>query len=175
MNKKNIIIGAVILLILSFFSIKSYLMIEEDQKKYKTLREQQKSSKMDHEEEAYYQQKDQEESASKQKVFVYSSDYYDIEYPDGSMITKQEVTYHTFDFNNKTVTQNSELNGERFIITYPFKEMYEEKGLIATTYVLKVGTLGVKEIWWSPEVKNLGYDYDDGKRIACYGVKIKAD
>ncbi|UAB74308.1 hypothetical protein [Mesoflavibacter sp. SCSIO 43206] len=164
MNKKNIIIGAIILLILSFFSIKSYLMIEEDQKKYKILREQQKSSK-----------KDQEEPASKQKVFVYSSDYYDIEYPDGSMITKNEVTYHTFDFNNKTVTQNSELNGERFIITYPFKEMYEVKGLIATTHVLKVGTLGLKEIWWSPEVKNLGYDYDDGKRIACYGLKIKAD
>jgi hypothetical protein len=31
-----------------------------------------------------------------------------------------------------------------------------------------VNTLGVKEIWYSFDVPNLGYDYDDGSRIACY-------
>jgi len=43
--------------------------------------------------------------------------------------------------------------------------MYVEKGMLTITYVLKVETLGLKEVWCSPDVPNLGYDYDDGKRI----------
>lgn len=86
------------------------------------------------------------------------------------MITKREITYHTFDFKNKSVTQRSRLNGQEVTMVYPFYEIYEEKGVLASTTVLVVNTLGVKEIWFSSEAPNLGYDYDDGTRIACYDL-----
>jgi len=184
-NKKHLIIGGIIVLILGFFGTKSYLSIEKGQEKYRNSKSQseniQNSSELNeyetnaknYEVESDYKKSENQSPFAGQKVFTYSSDNYDIEMPNGSMITKDELTYHTFDFNKKTVTQNSVLNGKRINITYPFKGMYEEKGLVATTYVLKVGTLGLKEIWWSPDVPNLGYDYDDGKRIACYDLKIK--
>ena len=185
MNKKHIIIGGIIVVILGFFGTKSYLSIEKDQEKYRNSKNQAEkktnSSKLNDlntEGKNYEFESDNSTSENQSKfagqtVFTYSSDNYDIEMPNGSVTTKHELTYHTFDFNKKTVTQISVLNGERINVTYPFYGMYEEKGLIATTYVLKVGTLGLKEIWWSPDVPNLGYDYNDGKRIACYDLKIK--
>jgi len=82
--------------------------------------------------------------------------------------TNHETTYHTFDFINNTVTMKSPLHGEWVTITYPVNGFYAQEGLAATTFVLVVGQLGVKEIWFSPDVQNLGYDYEDGSRIACY-------
>jgi len=88
--------------------------------------------------------------------------------------TNHEITYHTFDFINLNVTQKSPLNGQWVTITYPMKGFYKEKGIAATTYVITVNQLGVKEIWFSPDVPNLGYDYEDGTRISCYNVtKVK--
>jgi curved DNA-binding protein CbpA len=88
--------------------------------------------------------------------------------------TNNEVTYHTFDFNTKTVTEKTKMNGEWIKLTYPMHGFYQESGTAATTYVISVGVLGVKEIWFSPDVPNLGYDYDDGSRIVCYGLtKVK--
>jgi hypothetical protein len=175
-NKKHLIIGGIIFLILCFFGFNNYQMIEKQNSKYKIERE-----KYNSENEVYLKAKSDKvetESSSKEspfkgkKVFTYSSQSYDIE-KNNRMLTKNELTYHTFDFNKKTVTQNSIMNGKRINMIYPFKDMYEEKGLLATTYVLKVNTKGVKEIWWSPDVPNLGYDFDDGTRIACYDLKIK--
>lgn len=107
-------------------------------------------------------------------VFIYKSFNYDIEYPNGEVERVDEITYHTFDMDQKIVVQSSQLFEERFEIVYPFNGMYTETGLIgsAKTHVLEVNTLGCKEIWWSPDVPNLGYDYNDGKRIACYDLEI---
>jgi len=170
MNKKQFIIGGILIAVLTFFGTKSYLTIEKQNAKYETLENQSKQTS------AKYVDKEKQtkqQNFDGQKVFTYSSSFYDIERSNGSVITKNELTYHTFDFNKKTVTQSSLLNGRRINTIYPFNEMYEEKGLLATTYVLTVNTLGVQEIWWSPDVPNLGYDYDDGTRIACYDLKIK--
>lgn len=112
--------------------------------------------------------------AIEKTVYKYSSNSYDIE-KNGQVITKTELTYHTFDFNRNIVTQNSTVNGQRIKLTYPFTEMYEEKGLAATTYVLPVNVNGCREIWWSPDIPNLGYDYDDGTRIACYDLQLVSD
>ncbi|MAC93923.1 MAG: hypothetical protein CMC96_00330 [Flavobacteriales bacterium] len=107
-------------------------------------------------------------------VFIYKSYNYDIEYPNGEVERVDEITYHTFDMDKKIVVQSSQLFEERFEMVYPFNDIYTETGLIgnAKTHVLKVNTLGCKEIWWSPDVPNLGYDYDGGKRIACYDLEI---
>lgn len=175
-NKNHLIIAGIIFLILGFYGTKNYFSIETEQKKYLNLENQPENKQKPPDLNEFETDNSTSESSSKyagQKKFTYSSDNYDIEMPNGSIITKDELTFHTFDFNKKTVTQSSVLNGRRINITYPFHGMYEEKGLVATTYVLKVGTLGLKEIWWSPDVPNLGYDYDDGKRIACYDLKIK--
>lgn len=157
MNLKQLIIGGIIGLILGIFGTQSYLSLEKGQEKYGNLESQSNNTQNSSELNEYKTDNKKSETKSPfagQKVFTYSSDNYDIEMPNGSMIRKDELTYHTFDFNKKTVSQSSILNGKRINITYPFKGMYEEKGLVATTYVLKVGTLGLKEIWWSPDVPN---------------------
>jgi hypothetical protein len=59
-------------------------------------------------------------------------------------------------------------NGLRF--KYPIKGIYQEEGILATTYVIQVHANGVEEIWFSLDVPNLGYDYSDGTRIACYEI-----
>lgn len=178
MNKKYLILGGAIFLILCFFGYNSYQSIETQNTKFENPKDTHGNFN-----ESDINSKDLNELVTdnsmfgkssdfqNQKIFSYSSDFYDIE-KGAQMITKTELTYHTFDMNKKTVTQNSILNGKRVNITYPFKNMYEEKGLLSTTYVLVVNTNGLKEIWWSPQVPNLGYDYDDGTRIACYDLKI---
>lgn len=142
MNNKQLIIGGIIILVLGFFGVRSYQSIENQNSKYKTLETTQEKKPPKNK-----PRKATKSSFTGQKIFTYSSYSYDIERSNGSMITKMEKTFHTFDFNKKTVTQNSILNGKRVDITYPFKDMYEEKGALATTYVLKVNTSGVKEIW----------------------------
>jgi hypothetical protein len=102
------------------------------------------------------------------KIFTFKSTLNDKEENGQIIQTNHETTYHKFDFVNKTVTQTSPLNGEWITITYPISGIYEEKALLATTYVLVVGEMGVKEIWFNPVRQNLGYDYVDGSRIACY-------
>ena len=206
MEKKQLIIGGVILIILSFFGYRNYQYMEKESIQYEKeekkreqnapintksdyeYREKQSSQYTDEEIKRVQNIKEQRKSDyqnnvtkktisknsnKEKKIFIYSSDFYDIERPNGRVNTIDELTYHTFDFNKNIVTQNLVLNGERINITYPFTSMYEENGMLGTTYVLTVNTLGVKEIWWSPDVPNLGYDYDDGTRIACYDVKLR--
>lgn len=104
------------------------------------------------------------------KIFTYKSKLNDKEFNGETVHTNHETTYHTFDFTNMTVTNKSKLNGKWVSFKYPIKGFYQEKGLAATTYVIVVGTLGVKEIWFSPDVPNIGYDFDDGSRLACYKI-----
>ena len=184
MNRNQKIIGGIVVFILVFFGAKNYLQLEKENAKNNnseinnnknietnsTNNPNSESNQNDIENKS-----DIEKFETEKKIFTYSSEFYDIEKQDGSVNTKREVTYHTFDFNKRIVTQNSILNGKRVIMSFPFYEMYEENGLAATTYVLKVNTLGLKEIWWSPNVPNLGYDYEDGTRIACYDLKVQIE
>lgn len=102
--------------------------------------------------------------------FTYKSTTNDKEFNGQIVQTNHETTYHTFDFKNRIVKCKSPINGRWLTETYPMNGFYVEKGILATTYVIVVGTLGVQEIWWSPDVPNLGYDFDDGSRIACYEI-----
>lgn len=105
--------------------------------------------------------------------FSFKSTYYDKEINGKASFTYNETTYHTFDFVKMIVIQQSYVNGKLLSFKYPIKGFYKEQGLKASTYVIIVGELGIKEIWFSPDVPNIGYDYDDGTRIACYGVTNK--
>ncbi len=107
------------------------------------------------------------------KVFTWKSTLNDKEINGEIIQTNHETSYHTFDFINKTVTQKSILNSQWITITYPMNGFYEQKGLLATTFVITVNDLGVNEIWFSPDVPNLGYDYSDGSRIACYELTLE--
>ncbi len=51
------------------------------------------------------------------------------------------------------------------------KDSYKEEGLLATTYVITVHDQGLKEVWFSIEANNLGYDFLDGSRFAYYEVR----
>lgn len=103
------------------------------------------------------------------KKVTFKSTYYDKEKNNIILNTNHEITYHTIDFNRRIVTQKSQLNGRWIEYKYPINGFYEE-GL---TNVIIVNDLGVKEIWFSPTMLNLGYDYMDGSRIACYGLSVE--
>lgn len=109
---------------------------------------------------------------SMNKVYSYISYENDKEINGTIIQTNKETTYHTFDFQNKIVTCKTKTNGKMMTFKYPINGFYKQEGLVATTYVIEVNTLGVKEIWFSPDVPNLGYDYDDGSRIACYNLEL---
>lgn len=179
MDRKQKIVVGIVVLILIVFGTNNYLSFEKENKKQKLDNISNSNEEKDNYENDTRKQKlieskiENQNFITENKVFTYSSEFYDVENPDGTVNTKQELTYHTFDFNKKIVTQNSFLNGNRMIMKFPFYEMYKEKGIAATTYVLKVNTQGLKEIWWSPDVPNLGYDYEDGTRIACYDLKVE--
>jgi hypothetical protein len=114
--------------------------------------------------------KAKEENALNGQRFTFKSTLNDNEY-DGQIVqTNHETTYHIFDFINMTVTQKSMLDGKWIAIKYPINGYYKQAGILATTYVLEVNEQGVKEIWFCPEVPNLGYDFTDGTRIACYEI-----
>lgn len=102
------------------------------------------------------------------KRFTYISYLNDKELNGEIIQTNHEITYHTFDFINKKIIFKANIVGGEFKIEYVMKDFYEESGIAATTYVVIVNSNGVKEIWFSPDVPNLGYDYSDGTRIACY-------
>ncbi|MET4081127.1 hypothetical protein ABIB40_001072 [Pedobacter sp. UYP30] len=106
----------------------------------------------------------------KGKKFTFKSTSYDKELNGVTIEARDEVSYHQFDFVNMIVTQKPLYDGEWVEFSYPIVSSYKEKGIAATTYVLIIGSMGVKEIWFSPDVPNLGYDYIDGSTIACYGI-----
>lgn len=103
------------------------------------------------------------------KKVTFKSTYYDKERNNVILNTNNEISYHTFDFKKRIVIQKSLLNGKWIEITYPINGFYED-GL---TYVIIVNDLGVNEIWFSPTMLNLGYDFMDGSRIACYGLSVE--
>ena len=104
--------------------------------------------------------------------FKFKSNSYDVEKPVNVInSTLKDITYHTFDFANRVVTFNGvKSNGETFSKTYTMKSFYKESGLLGETYVMVVNENGVKEIWFSVEGNNLGYDLEDGSRLAFYDI-----
>lgn len=89
--------------------------------------------------------------------------------------TSSELMFHTINLDNNTVTHKFQIDAKWKEITYPFSGYYKEEGSFYTTMVLQVGVKGVKEIWWTPEVNNLGYDFDDGNRLVSYDLERITD
>lgn len=111
-------------------------------------------------------------SSSFSQIYKFKSTNYDIEKPNvAEYKTYYDVTYHTFDYDNLMVTFEGEnSNGAQTIIKYPMKSFYKETGLFAETWMIVVDLKGVKEIWFSVQANNLGYDLEDGTRIAYYDL-----
>jgi ribosomal protein S27E len=101
-------------------------------------------------------------------VYKFSSTYNDLEDSKDIIKTNRELTYHTFDFNKKTVTQRGQSKSGQWVdLTFPMKSFRQE----GVTYVIKVDYNGITEIWFSPIMNNLGYDFYNGQRISFYGIK----
>ena len=100
-------------------------------------------------------------------VYKFRSTYNDLEDSKDIIKTNREITYHTFDFNKMTVTQRGQTkSGEWVDLTFPMKSFMQE----GVTYVITVDNKGITEIWFSPIMNNLGYDFFNGQRIAFYGI-----
>jgi hypothetical protein len=85
--------------------------------------------------------------------------------------TNIEKTIHYFDLKNNKIRLKTFILDKMIQYEYNIKDYYLQEGLAAKTHVFVIEDLGVKEIWISFDVPNLGYDYDDGSRIACYDLK----
>lgn len=109
-------------------------------------------------------------SSSSKNVHTFKSTLNDRERNGQILETSSEPMFHKIDPNNKTVTHSFQIDGIWKEIVYPFSEYYKEEGILHTTMVLKVGDKGVKEIWWTPEVNNLGYDFYNGNRLVSYDL-----
>jgi len=122
-----------------------------------------------------YQENDSSKSSfNNEPTLVYKlrSTSYDIEKPNSSSYqTVNEITHHVFDFEKQKVTfKGVNSNGKYTTISYQIKNSYKETGLLAETWVLVIRQYGIKEIWFSPQANNLGYDLEDGTRLAFYGI-----
>lgn len=104
------------------------------------------------------------------KILILKSKLNDKEFNGKIIQTNIEESTHKFDFKNKLVTLETVVDGEILNFKYPMRGFYKQKGIMSVTNVIIVKTLGVKEIWFNLELPNLGYDYDDGSRIACYEI-----
>lgn len=84
--------------------------------------------------------------------------------------TNKEVTYHIFDYSNKTVTfiAKSKSSGEWTKQSFTF-DSYNEDG---EYIVLVCKGQAVNEIWASMEGTNLGYDFYNGLRMAFYELEV---
>jgi hypothetical protein len=91
----------------------------------------------------------------------------DIERSGKKTITKNVISYHTIDLNRKIITyEGINPSGEKVKITYPIKSSYQD----GVTSVIVTNSKGLKEFWFSTAMNNLGYDYLDGTRLACYNL-----
>ncbi len=101
------------------------------------------------------------------QVYKFKSTETDVEKPGKEAQTLYEVTYHTFDYNNlQVIYEGVNSKGEKTKVVYPMKSFYKD----GVTTVIVVNAKGVKEIWFSVVVNNLGYDLMDGTRLACYEI-----
>lgn len=104
-------------------------------------------------------------------ILIFKSNFYDIEQYGDIVQTVYTTSIHVFDFHKKIITRKI-LKDETWVIaSYDMNEFYKQTGLAATTYVFTINDNEVKEIWFCPYVPNLGYDYIDGSRLACYEIK----
>ena len=174
-----LILGILGIVALIFFGIRSHGIIEEQNAPYKI-----NPSGIDAREAAVPSQEKEISSpiqpikksptlpsSSSKNVHTLKSTLHDKERNGEILQTSSEIMYHTIDLNKLTVTHRFQVDGSWKEIVYPFSEYYKEEGNFYTTMVLKVGVKGVKEIWWTPEVNNLGYDFYDGNRLVSYDLE----
>lgn len=101
------------------------------------------------------------------QVYKFKSTETDVEKPGKEVQTLYEVNYHTFDYNKlQVIYEGVNSKGEKTKVVYPMKSFYKD-GL---TNVIVVDAKGIKEIWFSIVINNLGYDLMDGTRLACYDI-----
>ncbi|MCO5249424.1 MAG: zinc ribbon domain-containing protein [Chitinophagales bacterium] len=146
----------------------SLILKAETQKYYKELEEKHaQKEKLAEQEKRLHQDNKTQKSTSKTK-FSFKSTLGDEERNGVIINTYHEVTYHTIDLQNKTVSLTTKSKGKWIKQIYHFDGIYKEEALLATTYVLQVGNNGVIEIWWNSVKGNIGYDLVDGTRLAFY-------
>jgi hypothetical protein len=104
------------------------------------------------------------------EILLLKSKFNDKEFKGKIVQTNLEETIHKLDFKKKMVTLETIVDGQVLSFKYPMNGFYKQKGIVSETNVIIVNSLGVKEIWFNLEIRNLGYDYDDGLRIACYEI-----
>jgi len=111
-------------------------------------------------------------NGKKSDIFTFKSNYCEVSVHglDG-VEERNNIVYHTFDLGRMVITLSMVLNGYESNKSYPVKSVQMEKKSGHTIYKMNIGVLRVNEIWFSPAIGNLGYEYSDGKQIAYFKVK----
>lgn len=100
-------------------------------------------------------------------TYVFKSSHNDLEDEHDILQTSREVTYHTFNFEDRLIiTEAQQSDGGWKTFRLPMKSSYKD----GMTYVIEVNQDGYTEAWFSPTMNNLGYDFYNGQRLAFYGI-----
>jgi len=100
-------------------------------------------------------------------TYMFMSTLNDLEDEYRIIKTNNELTFHTFDFENETIKiEAKRADGSWKIVRLPMKSVSRDR----STYIIKVNQDGFSEAWFSPMMNNLGYDFHNGQRLAYYGI-----
>ncbi len=91
------------------------------------------------------------------EVYKFKSNNYIKSKGDEHLGSFKEASYHTFNFNNNTVTFRSRFT-EWKDITIKFKSYYKEY----SDYILVCEHEFIKEIWFNPEYESIEHEYHSG-------------
>lgn len=108
-------------------------------------------------------------SKKEETLFKFKSYSMDYESKGEIVESNEEITYHTFDFENLQITQRSRSfsTGQWKTVKIPMKSFY----LDGVTYVIRTDYKGISKVWFSPIINNLGYDFYNGDRWAYYDIE----
>lgn len=110
-------------------------------------------------------------STSKSKnIIKFISTYNDFENSTDILETNYEISYHTFDFDNKTVTMElKQKNGGWKVATFKWKKVKEPYNNGYVEFDI-VNDKGVYQIWRS-SMSNIGYEFYNNTKLVFYGIQ----
>jgi hypothetical protein len=99
--------------------------------------------------------------------FTYKSTFNQIKQSGRDVESRNSTSLHVFDLLNMTVTNTSHTDGEIKKTTYKMIDYSKAPG-VGSIHVLKIDSLGLKEIRLNPEVRTIEYYYNTGE-VYIYG------
>lgn len=188
MNKIQIFIGVIIIVVLGYFGYNSYQNIEESNSKYRNNSQKNEeanskyrnnSQKNENNEplsieihEMYGDSNRNENSSTGKPIFRFVSTSNDLENETDILQTNNERTYHTFNFNENTISMKTRTADDQWIThTFKIKKSSIKESLSGLQGMeFDIDNPRCRQIWVS-SLGNIGYEFYNGQTLVFYDVK----